>query len=331
MAILQWFGVTEAFTQFKKLFVVTTGLLLNLNTTLSSSLPSGAIDTLAFSFHITSRQQIVLPVAVFLLGYFFGPIVFGPVSESYGRRICFIVSFAVYTLFTLACALAPNWPALLLFRFFVGVGASAPQTVTGGMYAEIYPDLIQRGRVVMILGLTSNVGPLIGPVIAGYSSRSNWRWMFWIALIMTAINWPLLLMLPGSFAQRSFWTLMANRQDAETFPPIIVRRLGKKQTPLENTDIPKSNLKTRSHNMKKLVDEVLTRPIKMFSEPLILFTDLFLLYQYSIFYLNFESYTIIFGGTFTQRTFPPSDGRLILLDRYLWSEFGANGSSASTQ
>ncbi|MCJ1240806.1 hypothetical protein MMC14_008810, partial [Varicellaria rhodocarpa] len=185
-----------------------------------------------------------------------------------------------YTLFTLACALAPNWPALLLFRFFVGVGASAPQTVTGGMYAEIYPDLIQRGRVVMILGLTSNVGPLIGPVIAGYSSRSNWRWMFWIALIMTAINWPLLLMLP------------------ETFPPIIVRRLGKKQTPLENTDIPKSNLKTRSHNMKKLVDEVLTRPIKMFSEPLILFTDLFLLYQYSIFYLNFESYTIIFGGIY---------------------------------
>lgn len=49
----------------------------------------------------------------------------------------------------------------------------------------------------MILGLTSNIGPLLGPVIAGYVSTYKWQWIFWINLIMCGLIWPLLLFLPG--------------------------------------------------------------------------------------------------------------------------------------
>ena len=42
------------------------------------------------------------------------------------------------------------------------------------------------------------------------------------------------------------------------------------------------------------------RLIRMFAEPLVLFTDLFLLYQYSILYLYFEAYPIIFKGRSSQ-------------------------------
>ena len=164
---------------------------------MSSSMPSGAIDSLDRTFKVTSKQQATLPVAVFLVGYIFGPIAFGPISESLGRRICFISAFTIFTLFTLACAVVTNWSALLIFRFFVGAGASASQAVLGGMYSDVYPSLLHRGRAVMILGLTSNIGPLVGPIIAGYSSNTNWRWMFWISLIMTGAIWPLLILLPG--------------------------------------------------------------------------------------------------------------------------------------
>lgn len=101
----------------------------------------------------------------------------------------------------MACALARTWPALLCFRFLVGVGASAPQAVLGGMFSDLYPDLRPRGTAVMILGLTSNIGPLVGPIIAGFSTVSDWRWMFWISLIMAGANWPLLLMLPGGYTE----------------------------------------------------------------------------------------------------------------------------------
>lgn len=136
---------------------------------------------------------------MFLIGYIFGPIIFGPLSESYGRRASLLSSFAVYTAFTLACALAPNWPALLTFRFIVGVGASAPPTVLGGLFADVYPDLLNRGRAVMLLALTTNLGPLTGPIISGYVSTKDWRWMFWVALILAGAMWPLILLLPGKF------------------------------------------------------------------------------------------------------------------------------------
>lgn len=174
-----------------------TGLVLNFNTTFSSSLPSGSIDSLNYAFHVTQSQQVALPVAIFLVGYVFGPLIFGPVSEHFGRKTGLVSAFGLYTLFTLACALATNWTSLLLFRFLVGCGASAPQTVTGGMYSDIYPDLLHRGRAVTMLGLTSNVGPLIGPVVAGFSSTEDWRWMFWISLIMAGVTWPLLILMPG--------------------------------------------------------------------------------------------------------------------------------------
>jgi MFS family permease len=71
-------------------------------------------------------------------------------SESFGRKTCFLSSFGLYTLSALACALAPNWPILLFFRLLNGIGVLAPQYILGGVYADLYPNLAYRGRAVMI-------------------------------------------------------------------------------------------------------------------------------------------------------------------------------------
>lgn len=69
----------------------------------------------------------------------------------YGRRVVMLLTFAGFTIFTMACALAPSWPGLLVFRFLTGAFASAPISVVGGMYADIYDDPIPRGRAVAAL------------------------------------------------------------------------------------------------------------------------------------------------------------------------------------
>jgi len=43
-----------------------------------------------------------------------------------------IYAFSVFTIFTMACALAPNYPAFIVFRFLGGIAASCPITVVGG-------------------------------------------------------------------------------------------------------------------------------------------------------------------------------------------------------
>lgn len=88
-----------------------------------------------------ARNEATLPVALFLVGYIFGPSRFRPQSRILREEDVFLSSFALYTIFTMACALAPTWPSLLVFRFLVGAGASAPQAVLGGMFSDLYPDL----------------------------------------------------------------------------------------------------------------------------------------------------------------------------------------------
>ena len=121
-----------------------------INSTLGSSLPSGAMSYIGPYFHVTDQAQLVLPISLFLVGYVLGPLVFGPLSESFGRRIIMFSSFVFFTIFTMACAVAPNWPAFLIFRLLSGICASSTIAVIGGLYADIYNNPVARGRAMAI-------------------------------------------------------------------------------------------------------------------------------------------------------------------------------------
>jgi MFS family permease len=140
------------FHQRRKILVLIIGLALASNSTLGSSLPSGASHYLSKEFNVSSAEQLALPNSVFLIGYVFGPPLFSPLSEMHGRRIVMLSTFFGFTVFTLACALAPTWPALLIFRFISGAFASAPITVVGGIFADIYDDPVRRGQAIALIG-----------------------------------------------------------------------------------------------------------------------------------------------------------------------------------
>ena len=146
--------------QPKKYYVLLCGIAAVLNSTLGSSLPSNAIPYIAPYFHVTNDQQLVLPISLFLVGYVLGPVFFGPMSETWGRKIIMILSFLVFSLFTMACALAPNWPALLVFRLICGIMASSPIAVTGGLYADIFGNPVTRGRAMAVF-MAVRLRPLI--------------------------------------------------------------------------------------------------------------------------------------------------------------------------
>ncbi|KAL8735056.1 MAG: hypothetical protein Q9181_002958 [Wetmoreana brouardii] len=135
-------------SQGRKTFVLFVGIVSVINSTLGSSLPSGAIAYLADYFHITNQAQLVLPISLFLVGYVFGPVIFAPLSETYGRKGVMVTTFIFFTIFTMACAAAPNWPFFLVFRLLCGITASSAIAVVGGLYADIYADPITRGRAL---------------------------------------------------------------------------------------------------------------------------------------------------------------------------------------
>jgi MFS family permease len=124
---------------------------------MNSSLPSNAIPFISKDFNITSSYEQILPISMYLLGYVLGPIFFGPLSETYGRKWIMVGTFIIFTCFTMACAVAPNWPSLLLFRVITGICASSPNTIVGGIYADIYGDPVTRGRAMAVfIGVSSS-------------------------------------------------------------------------------------------------------------------------------------------------------------------------------
>lgn len=58
-----------------------------------------------------------LVVTLFLLGYAFGPLLWAPLSEFFGRRWIFYISFTGYLASTFLCAFANDFAALLVGRF----------------------------------------------------------------------------------------------------------------------------------------------------------------------------------------------------------------------
>lgn len=141
--------------QTKKIVVLCYTSLLVVNSTMGSALPSMAIPKIVKDFGVTSEEQRVLPISVYLIGYVFGPIIWGPLSEHYGRRNLSFITFCFFTIFTMACALASTWPSLLIFRFFTGVFASSPIAIVAGILADVYGEPTSRGRAYAIFMVVS--------------------------------------------------------------------------------------------------------------------------------------------------------------------------------
>lgn len=177
--------------------MVIIGIVTTVNSTLGSALPSGATTYIAVYFNITIQAQLVLPISVYLIGYVLGPLAFGPLTETYGRRFITLLTFFGFTIFTMACALAPSWPSFLVFRLFTGICASSPTSVTGGIYADIYNNPISRGRAMAWFMVVSGAfGPnvsvakrgLLGNYVRPSTSSSNLRFRLGHQLAMVVLG-----------------------------------------------------------------------------------------------------------------------------------------------
>ena len=135
------------------------------HSTFASSAPSTAGVLIATEFGV-SRELGYLVTSIFLCGYVVGPLLWGPGSELYGRRIIFRISLACYSLLHLGQALAHNMETLLVTRFLCGVFACAPLTISGGLIVDIW-DPVNRGYATALFSAGVFVGPVLGPIAGG--------------------------------------------------------------------------------------------------------------------------------------------------------------------
>ncbi|GKU13313.1 unnamed protein product [Fusarium langsethiae] len=267
----------------RKLHIVIAGFTCTFNGNFGSSMPSGALDIIAERFNVTDPVYLILLNSLYMVGYVLGPLLFGPLSEYIGRRPVLIGTYLGYILFMFLSSASPNYAALLIFRLLCGVSAAAPTTVLGGLYADILDDPSVRGNAMALYMTVTTIGPLIGPIVSGFSSTVSWRWPFWIAGMMAVAGLPLVLTIPETYAP-----VLHNKM---VKAHIKRREKQNKKNKAESSD--EEPLELKPFNVRK----IFFRPMKLlFTEPILASTSAYLTLAYSVFYLMFQAYPRVFQG-----------------------------------
>lgn len=113
---------------------------------------------------------------------------------------------------------------------------------------------------------STTLGPVFAPIISGFVSVVDWRWTFWVGLIIAGISLFAILFLP------------------ETYGPAILRHRAKRiRKETGNSQIFAPN-ELEKKGARQMITVILFRPLRMFLfEPIVLFSCLYLSYAYAIF------------------------------------------------
>jgi DHA2 family multidrug resistance protein len=104
----------------------------------------------------------------------------GFLSRMLSTRVLFVVSATGFTVFSLACAMASNLQAMILFRACQGfLGGAMIPTVFASAFLMFAGQ--QRLKMSVLIGLTATMAPTIGPTLGGYLTQAlSWHWLFLI-------------------------------------------------------------------------------------------------------------------------------------------------------
>jgi len=182
------------------------GLLFGFDT----AVIAGTTRSLSRVYHL-SPGALGLTVSIALWGTVIGSIGAGYVGQVQGSKRALRTMALLYLVSALGCALASNWPSLVVFRFIGGLGIGG-SSVLGPVYmAELAPAK-WRGRLVGLFQINIVVGVLLAYLsnylisLAGWGSL-EWRFQLGVASLPACLFYVLLLRVPES----ARWSVSQNR------------------------------------------------------------------------------------------------------------------------
>lgn len=275
--------------------------VMALTLTYASSAYSASTNTLIDRFHV-SRTVIILGVALFVLGFSFGPLLFGPFAQVFGHRPVYIATFICFTAMSFGVSESPNIGSLLTFRFLGGVFGSSSLNNTPASVADITtPQHVIR--YLLIYGLCAFGGPGLGPLLGAFiDNRAGWRWNMRMQAIFVAIMTIVcILFLPETNHQ----VLQANANRAAEV---------KAEHEKQNGNTVHHATLTWQKQWKQLnaaLKVALSGPfVWLFAEPVVTFISLYLSLLYAVLYLTFVVIPLAFEG---KRHFSQESNGLIFI------------------
>ena len=139
-------------------------------------LPS--MPTIAREFAV-SEGSVQLTLSALVFGLAAGQLVYGPLSDRFGRRAPLVFGVLLYGVASLGCAIAANVEAMVVLRLLQGIGGAAGGVLARAIVRDLY-DRDQGARILSILYMVMAAAPMIAPHIGSQIMRLfEWRMIFW--------------------------------------------------------------------------------------------------------------------------------------------------------
>ncbi|KND91016.1 putative transporter [Tolypocladium ophioglossoides CBS 100239] len=244
--------------------------------TFASSVYVSGIEGIKQRFDV-SEDVATLGLSLFVLGFALGPLIWAPLSEMYGRKSIYVISFTAYTAFSVAAACAPNITALLILRFLASAFGSSSMTNTG--IADMFSKA-ERGMAMGLFVTAPFLGPALGPVAGGFLGETQgWRWILALIAILGGVVW--------------IATTLTTR---ETYAPFILRCRAKALSRMTGSvHVSRLDAGKPPKTLSQELSVSLTRPwILLFREPIVLLTSLYISIVYGTLYMFFAGFPIVF-------------------------------------
>jgi MFS family permease len=165
-------------------------------------------DTLHFS-----TAQATAAGSFYLAGAVFGALVFGYLTDRFGRKKLFMVTLGVYLLFTVATALAWDFWSFMAFRFLAGTGIGGEYSAINSAIDELVPARV-RGRVALAINSSWWIGTALAAgltvvLLNTLSNDVNWRVGFALGAVL-ALG---ILFIRNAVPESPRWLLTHGRAD----------------------------------------------------------------------------------------------------------------------
>ncbi|KZT04894.1 MFS general substrate transporter [Laetiporus sulphureus 93-53] len=262
---------------------------------LSSSMMAPALPDISKHYGITSSSVQALTLSIFLLSFAIGPLFFGPLSEMYGRAWVLHLANILLLGCNIGCAFAPSTAALIIFRFFAGLGGSASVGIGGSVVSDIFAER-DRGSAMAIMTIGPLVGPTVGPVAGGFITATiGFKWVF--VVIAAVCGVASLIGIP--FLRESYG------------PVVLRRRLSSTKDSTAELPGAAAAVPTSARERARMLWTNFSRPAVLLTRSSICFMlSMYLAFIYGTYYLMFATFPELFSSVYG---FGPGIGGLTYL------------------
>ena len=162
-------------------FVGLTALLISL-TAMSIDIMLPSLPQIGAAFAVGHANETQQVLTSYMVGLGVGQLVWGPLSDRFGRKLLLLLGLFVFVLGSLACLLAPTFGVMLAARMVQGFGGAAARVISIAIVRDLFAGR-QMARVMSTVMTVFIAVPIFAPSVGqALAHVGNWRWIFYVLL-----------------------------------------------------------------------------------------------------------------------------------------------------